>query len=82
MEPLPRRVSVTLLNIETLSTPLIRSPAQSIRIAVFLTGSMFDPVRKLGQDFEPSGDLAGRFGSLAQPNQEGMIRTQPELPAI
>jgi len=78
----PWGTSVPLLDIETLSTPLVRSPAQSIRIAVFLTGSMFDPVGKFGQDFEPSGDVAGRFGSLAQLNQGGMIRTQPELPAV
>jgi len=43
---------------------------------------MFDPVRNLGQDFEPPGDLTGWFGSLAQPNQGGMIRTQPESPAV
>jgi len=74
--------SVPPLDIETLSTPLVQSPAQSICIAVFLTGSMFDPVRKLGQDLKPSGDLAGQFGSLAPLNQGGMIRTQPELPAV
>jgi len=74
--------SIPFLDVETLSTPLVRSPAQSVHIAVFHTGLMFDPVRKLGQDLEPSGDLAGRFCSLAQPNQGGMIRTQPELLAV
>jgi len=78
----PWGTSVLFLDIETLSTPLVWPPAQSVRIAVFLTGSMFDPVRKLGQDLEPSGDLAGRFCSLAQPNQGSMIRTQPKLPAV
>jgi len=78
----PWGTSVPLLDIETLSTPLIRSPAQSICIAVFLTGSMFDPVRKLGQVLEPSGDLAGRFGSLTQLNQGGVIHTQPKLPTV
>jgi len=78
----PWGTPVPSLDIETLSTPLVRLPAQSICIAVLLTGSMFDPVGKLGQDLEPSGDLAGRFSSLTQPNQGGMIRTQPELPAV
>ena len=69
-------------DVETLFTPFVRSPAQSIGIAMFLAGPMFDPVRKLGQDFESPGDLAGRFGSLALPNQGAMIRTQPESPAV
>jgi len=51
------------------------SVTQSVRIAVFPTGSMFDPIGKLGQDFEPPGNLAGRFSSLTQPNQRGVIRS-------
>jgi len=34
----PRGTSVPLLNVEALSTPLVRSPAQYVCIAVSLTG--------------------------------------------
>jgi len=54
------------LDSETLLACSIRPPAQSICIAVFLTRSVLNPARKLGQDLEPPGDLAGRFCSLAQ----------------
>jgi len=74
--------SVPLLDVDTLFAPLVWSPTQPIRVAVLLTGPMIDPVRELGQDLKPSGDLARRLGSLAQPNQGGMVRTQPEPSAV
>jgi len=43
-----RGTSIPLLDVETLFTTSIVPPAQSIRIAVPLTRSMFDPVKKLG----------------------------------
>jgi len=42
------RTSIPLLNVEALFTSPIWSPAQSVCIAVFVTGSVCDPVRELG----------------------------------
>jgi len=64
-----RGASVPHLSVEALPASSARSPAQPVRIAVFLPESMFDPVEELGQDFKPQCDLAGRFSSLTQPNQ-------------
>jgi len=64
-----RGASVPLHNAEALFASSARSLAQPVPIAVFLSGSMFDPVGELGQDFKPPCNLAGRFSPLAQPNQ-------------
>jgi len=78
----PRGTSVPSLDVEALLTSLVWSPVQSIRIAMLLTGLVLDPVGELGQDLEPPGDLARWFCSLAQPNQRGVVRTQPEPSAV
>jgi len=70
------------LDVEALFTFPVWLSAQPICIAVLLTGSVLNLVEELGQDLEPPGDLARRFCSLAQPNQGGVFRTQPELSAV
>jgi len=76
------RTSIPLFDLEALFTSSVWPSAQPICIAVFPTGSVLDLVGELGQDFEPPGDLARRFCSLAQPNQKGVVRTQSEPSAV
>jgi len=53
-----RGSTIPVLNILALLTPICLAAAQSVGITVFLTGSVFNPMRNLCQDLEPARYLA------------------------
>jgi len=67
--------TIPTLDILALFAPICLAAAESVGIAVFLTGSVFDQIRELCQDFQPARHLASWFSPSTQPYQRRMIHS-------